>query len=147
MGDLPDGVTYSQVSAEIYHSLLLRSDGRVVASGCNDSGQCTIPSLHTHRLSCKQAARRYIPDASLSRSGNNRVFQLSFSRSEHGISITCTSLAGEVLCKLMCHEDGLIVDVPARIAEEISVPQQDLRLVMPNGQLMSLMPYSTKVCS
>ena len=63
---LEEGVTYSQVSAGHYHTVLLRSDGRAVACGRNDEGQCNIPGLRTWRetLTLSQAtARKYVPQA------------------------------------------------------------------------------------
>eukprot|EP00438_Fugacium_kawagutii_P015142 Skav220611 [mRNA] locus=scaffold507:293366:294151:+ [translate_table: standard] len=39
------GVTYTQVSARKYHTVLLRSDGCAVACGRNSDGQCDIPLL------------------------------------------------------------------------------------------------------
>ena len=38
-------MAYTQVSAGRAHTVLLRNDGRVVACGKNDSGQCNIPPL------------------------------------------------------------------------------------------------------
>ena len=38
-----DGVSYTQVAAGGYHTVLLRSDGRAVACGYNGDGQCTLP--------------------------------------------------------------------------------------------------------
>ena len=42
---LDEGVTYTQVSAGDSHTVLLRSDGRVVACGDNECRQCDIPPL------------------------------------------------------------------------------------------------------
>ena len=42
---LDEGLTYTQVAAGVLHSLLLRSDGTVVACGSNSKGQCNIPAL------------------------------------------------------------------------------------------------------
>ena len=36
---------YTEASAGDWHSLLLRSDGKVVAGGCNLVGQCSIPEM------------------------------------------------------------------------------------------------------
>ena len=43
--DLPAGVTYTHVAAGGCHSMLLRSDGGVVAFGSNHGGQCAIHSV------------------------------------------------------------------------------------------------------
>ena len=42
---LDEGISYSQVSAGVYHTVLLRSDGQAVACGSNSNGQCSIPPL------------------------------------------------------------------------------------------------------
>merc|ERR1712232_1306004 len=44
MGDA--GLTYTQVVAGQFHSLLLRSDGTVAVCGQNEYGQCDIPVLN-----------------------------------------------------------------------------------------------------
>ena len=41
---LDEGMSYTQVSAGSVHTVLLRSDGSVVAFGGNDVEQCDIPS-------------------------------------------------------------------------------------------------------
>ena len=38
-------MSYVQLSAGYYHTVLLRSDGSAVACGVNNSGQCSIPAL------------------------------------------------------------------------------------------------------
>ena len=43
--DLEPGIVYTQVSANLYQTVLLRSDGCAVACGQNDSGQCNFPPL------------------------------------------------------------------------------------------------------
>merc|ERR1712060_908640 len=111
-------------------------------------GECNIPSLRTwaERLTFSRAARRYVPDTSLTRSaGGTRVLQLSCHESGDGISIICTSLAGEALCTVTLQEIDFITDVPGRIATEIAAPEQCLRLVLPNGNLLSSMPVSSRV--
>lgn len=42
---LPEGVTYTAISAGYFHSLGLRSDGQVEAWGSNALGQTTVPAL------------------------------------------------------------------------------------------------------
>ena len=42
---LDRGGTYTQISASSGHTVLLRSDGQVVACGKNQYGQCSIPPL------------------------------------------------------------------------------------------------------
>merc|ERR1711920_800947 len=47
--DLPRGTVYVQASAGADHTVLLCSDGKVVAVGGNDAGQCEIPALRGGR--------------------------------------------------------------------------------------------------
>ncbi|CAK9049098.1 E3 ISG15--protein ligase Herc6 [Durusdinium trenchii] len=42
---LKEGMSYNQVAAGCFHTVLLRSDGDVVACGSNSDGQCDIPPL------------------------------------------------------------------------------------------------------
>jgi hypothetical protein len=42
---LPSGVSYVQVGAGLYHTIALRSDGKVQAWGSNSYGQCQVPPL------------------------------------------------------------------------------------------------------
>ena len=42
---MDDGISYTQVSAGAYHTVLLRSDGNAVACGSNLHGKCNIPPL------------------------------------------------------------------------------------------------------
>ena len=118
------------------HTVLLKSDGHVVACGSNFDGECTIPDLPD--------GVTYSPDASLISRGI-RVFQLSFGESGDGITITCTSLAGEALCEVMFQSSDLIIGVPGRIAQEIEVPKQGLKFMLPNGNLFSSFSQSAHV--
>ena len=45
MPALPPGLLYVEVSAGYWHSVALRSDGRVVAWGINNNGECNVPAL------------------------------------------------------------------------------------------------------
>ncbi|PRC56482.1 hypothetical protein C6A85_38385, partial [Mycobacterium sp. ITM-2017-0098] len=40
---LPAGITYTQVATNVYHTVLLRSDGTAVAVGNNGPGALSIP--------------------------------------------------------------------------------------------------------
>ena len=46
---LEDGLTYTHAAAGFLYTVLLRSDGRVVAFGLNDEGQCDMPVLEGPR--------------------------------------------------------------------------------------------------
>ena len=118
------------------NTVLLKSDGHVVAFGDNDGGRCIVPDLPD--------GVTYVPDATLT-GGDVRVLQLSFRRGGDGIIITGTSLAGEILCAITVDENDLFTPVPSRIADAIAAPQQYLRLILPNGNLLSSMPADIHV--
>ena len=123
--------------AGLNHTVLLKSDGHVAACGINDEGQCITPDLPD--------GVTYVPDASLPSRGI-QVLQLSCCESDqHYLNITCTSLSGEALCTVTLHKDTFIMSVAARIAEQLAVREQFLRLVLPNGDLSSSIPGSTRV--
>jgi len=65
---LNEGMSYTQVSADVCRIVLLRSDGTAVACGDNQDGRCNIPSLESF------ASRRYIRHVSYP----VRVSQLDF---------------------------------------------------------------------
>jgi hypothetical protein len=52
---LPAGLSYVEVSAGLYHSLVRRSDGAVLAFGANSAGQCAVPPIPAG-LSCVELA-------------------------------------------------------------------------------------------
>merc|ERR1712118_31732 len=74
-----------------------------------------------------------------------RVLQLSFSKRRDEICFKCISLGGDEVCTVMLHEYDLIALLPARIAAEISVPRHLLRLVLPDGSLLTSKPPSTRM--
>ena len=45
MPALPGGLTYVEIAAGGHHTVARRSDGSVVAWGCNNYGQCNVPAL------------------------------------------------------------------------------------------------------
>ena len=57
---LEDGLTYTHAAAGFLYTVLLQSDGRVVAFGLNDEGQCDVPALEgpRHRRGHEQIASK-----------------------------------------------------------------------------------------
>ena len=49
---LDEGIKYTQISAGIGHTVLLRSDGSAVAIGANRGGQCTPRFLLAFIIQC-----------------------------------------------------------------------------------------------
>ena len=129
------------MSAGAVHTVLLRSDGCAVACGENNRGECDVPNV-------PGGATCYNPDKSLSAFARPvRVLQLSFSKcdDEDATTITCTSLAGEAVCKVTFPDGALIAVVPGRIAMEFAVQELCVRLMLPDGQLFSSLDKSGQV--
>merc|ERR1712118_191607 len=77
-----------------------------------------------------------------------QVLQVSCCRDAAGyVNFSCKSLSGEELCRVTVDENETIMSLPGRISEEIAVgiPEQYLRLVLPNGKLLTSMPGSARV--
>ncbi|PRC61791.1 chromosome condensation regulator, partial [Mycobacterium sp. ITM-2017-0098] len=55
----PDGITYTQVAASVFHTVLLRSDGVAIAIGGNGDGQLNIPPLSAGVTYTRVAAGEY----------------------------------------------------------------------------------------
>merc|ERR1712060_888156 len=97
---LDGDMTYVQVAAGGYHTVLLRSDGAVVACGWNGDNQCNTPALDgdmTYTLSIRR--RRVILQAAFLNTTDATVMQLSFlSGSEHShVSVLPTDIISDVL--------------------------------------------------
>ena len=120
---LTEGLTYTQVSAGHNHTLLLRSDGSVVACGANDEKQCSIPALEPGKL--------YIGDV------RARAFQVTFDCTDEGVILTCWTLAGQKVLPLTTSLSDLAWYSHRRIAQELKVSLQSLRLILPDGQLFA----------
>ena len=120
--DLTEGHTYSQVSAGHNHTLLLRSDGSVVACGANDEKQCSIPALEHGNL--------YVGDV------QGRAFQVTFDCTDEGLILACWTLAGQEVLRFNASSDVAWYS-HRRIAQELKVSLQSLRLILPDGQLLA----------
>jgi len=133
---LEDGVTYSQVSAGGFHTVLLRSDGRAVACGSKRCGQCNILSFHT---------AGYVPDASLLYPGI-RVIQLVCSRAQDRcMCFAGLALGGGELFSIELHEDALVTSLRGAIATQAADAGHVLKVVLPDGRLLHSLPGSTQV--
>jgi len=135
---LEEGFSYVQVCAGGKHTVLLRSDGQVVACGKNREGQCNIPSLKSwgEWFGNKSSTCRYVCDV-LTPGGKDRVVQLDFLLEDDAVILTCVGLDGMELLRLKAQKYDVVVDVSRRIARELNISVQSLRLVLPDGQLVA----------
>ncbi|CAL1141716.1 unnamed protein product, partial [Cladocopium goreaui] len=115
-----------QASAGDHHTVLLRSDGRAVACGLNGDGQCDIPTL--------DPGTWYAADVSV---GRNLVLQLDCSCQADAMLLTFSGLTGEEVMHLNASPSDPAWNTQKRIARELKVPLQSLRVVLPDGQLLA----------
>ena len=141
---LDEGMSYTRVSAGGLHTVLLRNDGTVVACGDNDYGQCNIPSLKSwfSFLGFGKRSLRYVPTCGLNwpRDKGVRVLQLVFTRDTGALVLTCHTLAGQEVLLLKPPGVELASALCKRIAGHLTEnieSHQSLRLVLPDGQLLS----------
>eukprot|EP00435_Cladocopium_sp_Y103_P061625 s214_g23.t1 len=165
--DLASTMAYKQVSAGGRHTVLLTSDGRAEAFGMNDCGQCNIPGLedgikfsqvsagqdHTvllrsdgHVVLCGKRGRGrgtqtpipgtwYVADSSL---GRDLVLQLDCDcEDDDNMLLTFSGLAGDEVMRLNARPSDPAWHTQKRIAHELKVPLQSLRVVLPDGQLLA----------
>ena len=123
---LDDGISYTQVSVGNHHTVLLRSDGVAVACGLNTQGQCNIPTLYPGTW--------YAADVSV---GRNLVLQLDCSCQADAMLLTFSGLTGDEVMHLNASPSDPAWNTHKRIAHELKVPLQSLRVVLPDGQLLA----------
>jgi hypothetical protein len=108
---LPPGLSYVRAEAGVYHTVALRSDGRVVAWGYNGLGQCNVPPLPPGTTYVHIAAAQ--GHTVLLRSDGVAV---AFGSNLYGISTIPTPPVGVTYVEVDCHElttlllrsDGLV---------------------------------------
>ena len=120
---LEEGVFYKQVSAGQVHSVFLQSDGSAVARGGNFAGQCNTPVFPT---GC------YVVDLA-----KDYILQVFVAFKDDAAKLTCCDLAGHEVLQLRASESNLAWDTHKRIARDLQVNLQNLRLVLPDGQLLA----------
>ena len=128
-----EGVTYTQVSAGDYFTVLLRSDGEAIAFGENRDGQCDVARLRGDDATI--VPNRLIPP--------DFVVQLSVAL--HPIQgyeetvgavllASCHGMGGELLASLTVSE--LDVFVASSVAKVLQPGARTLRVVLPDGSLV-----------
>ena len=120
---LEEGICYTQVSAGVFHSVLLRSDGSGVACGSNADGECNIPVF---------ATGSYLFDC-----GKDYILQVGLAFKDDAWVLTCCDLAGHEVLRLRAKESDFAWDTHKRIASDLQVNLQSLRLVLPDGRLLA----------
>jgi len=96
---LDDGLTYTQVAAGSYHTVLLRSDGTAVACGRQGNGQCNIPALDDGLTYTQVAAGDYHTvllrcDGTAVACGNNKYGQCNIPALDGDLTYTQVAAGG-----------------------------------------------------
>eukprot|EP00438_Fugacium_kawagutii_P027414 Skav212003 [mRNA] locus=scaffold304:157332:157943:+ [translate_table: standard] len=160
---LEEGLSYTQVAAGRTHTVLLRSDGRVVACGDNADGQCAVRRLeeglsYTHIAAGDHHTVLLRSDGSAIAFGRVAEGQCDIPKLEPGVfyvgdglshptqplqlefldaTVLCSNLAGEEVLRIAAEGADSLWDLQKRIAHELKVSLPDLRLVLPDGQLLA----------
>ena len=117
------------MSAGSQHTVLLQSDGHVVACGKNSTGRCDIPSPEPGHWYIAAALTTCKP----------RILQLELLGEHDGEVLTCCSVAGEEVLRLDARGSDLAWDSYKRISCKLNVPLQNLQVVLPDGELLVLL--------
>ena len=120
--------TYTQISAGVNHTVLLCTDGSVVACGSNGVGQCDIPPLdegvsYTQISAGNGHTVLLRSDGSVVACGSNGVGQCDIPPLDEGVSYTQIS-AGERHTVLL-RTDGTVVACGANFHGERDIPPLD----------------------
>ncbi len=108
---LPLGVTYREGYAGYAHMLALRSDGRLVAWGANNLGQCNVPNL-PFGISFVKADAGYSHSVALRSDGQAMIFGTPGTVSQiptPPAGITYTDVSAFVTATLLVRSDGTLV--------------------------------------
>ena len=123
---LNEGMTYTQVAAGAYHTVLLRSDGCAVAIGDINFEKCNIVS--------PEPGIRYISDRT---HGRDLALQLELVGEDDAITLTCSTLVGEERFRLTAQGIDSAWETHKRIARDLNVNLANLHLMLPDGQLLA----------
>jgi len=122
---LDEGLSYTQVSAGGAHTVLLRSDGSVVACGANNWGQCNVPPLD-EGLSYTQVSAGSFQTVLLRSDGSVVAFgashegQCKIPRLDDGVSYTQVSAGcGHTV---LLRSDGSVVAFGLNNAGQCNIP-------------------------
>ena len=120
------GVSYTQVSAGFDHSLLLRSDGKVVVLGTNRYGECNIPDpkadvTYTQVSAGMRHSLLLKSDGQVVAYGSNESGQCNTPELDLGMFYTEVS-AGD-MHSLLLRSDGMVVACGENLCEQCNIPQ------------------------
>merc|ERR1712079_957746 len=112
--------SYTEVAAGEKHTVLLRSDGTVVAFGSNAYNQCDVPELKDGLtyVSAKPKAKR--------------LLQLLFD----GTAVTILLLSGDKVCEFKATGTEGLLDVESRFLDQMSEAGPDPEVLMPGGVVL-----------
>ena len=88
-------MTYTHIAAGFIHTVLLRSDGSVVAIGGIRSAHCNIP--------LPEPGIRYIGDTTR---GRDLVLQVELVYEEDTVKLICSTAGGEERCRLIAQSEA-----------------------------------------
>eukprot|EP00435_Cladocopium_sp_Y103_P075660 s9_g62.t1 len=122
------GLSYTGVSAGRIHTVLLRSNGSVVACGANSRGQCNIPPLDEGmsytQISADGAHTALLrSDGRVVACGGNNCGQCNIPPLDEGLSYTQVSAGGAHTALLCC--DGRVVACGANGWGQCNIPPLD----------------------
>ena len=125
---LDEGLSYLQVSADGAGTVLLRSDGCAAVCGQTVRKNCGIPP--------PDPGLCYMCDTTLAVAGD-LVLQLDFFCEHDAIELSCLDLAGDEVLRLNVLGSDFAWDIHKLIARQLKVNLQNLRLILPDGQLLA----------
>ena len=155
---LEAGAKYTQVAAGAHHTVLLRSDGRVVTSGDNQHGQCNIPSLdaglsYTDVAAGSNHTVLLRSDGTAVACGDNESRQCSLPVLEGDLSfgllsfvlqasfegdwVAFRSCSGRVMCQLKAANIDSLEELRAELASYLGRVCTRVDVVFPAGELLS----------
>ena len=128
---IDEGTSYTHVLAGNGRTVLLRSDGCVVAWGQNDDRQCNIP--------LPEPGTFYIGDQILPvLPGRNLVLQLNSVCENDAVMLRCSNLAGEEMLHFnVSDSEPAWATLTSRIVRELKINLQNLQVVLPDGELLT----------
>ena len=160
--DLSDGVSYVDVACGAKHTVLLKSDGTAAACGENGSGQCDISVLSGGVTYTNVIAVGISYTVLLKSDGGPVLFgyyegDCDFPVLPEGVTyvgsgdhtiltmMLCAThaafvlLCGRELCKIAIDASDTVIEVRSAFMKERSADHGKFRVVLPNGQLLSVL--------
>merc|ERR1712151_1128432 len=121
---LEKGQAYTQISASDSHTVLLRSDGMVVACGNNRYGECSIPALEVGVRFAEQAWQADI------------IVQLFTEVSTGGVLVVGRDLSGEQIVSLSVPVEDRALPVHRSIGKVLAPGSKRICIIAPDGSLV-----------